>query len=394
MKHAIFSLLLISLLFSSCETEVDLNAPYQNTTVIFGLLDPDSNGDNVISVQDTQWIKINKTFLGEGDNNNYAAIRDSSEYSDDDFVKKVVERIVDGDVVEEYELKSITVGNRQMNGIFYGPEQTLYYFTPSAPGLNQTSEYRIVLQFTDGREVSAVTNVVNFTGFGWNPPASPNTTLIMASQNFANGDCTYQDQVQVKWDAVENASIYQVTLRFHFTELIYLSEDYSVAPIDTNEKYLDYPLGFVKADDQESELKITFDGLGFFNFLRNSLTADNKIRRKIGVYNDETTSPPPRTECFDLFLTCGNKSFEYYIDVNTPSAGIVQERPVYTNVVNGLGLFASRTGQRRLGMPLILENTGAGGDNIGNLWALSNCDLLSALNFCDPNPTSQFSCID
>jgi hypothetical protein len=279
-----------------------------------------------------------------------------------------------------------------MNGIFYGPEQTLYYFTPSAPGLNQTSEYRIVLQFTDGREVSAVTNVVNFTGFGWNPPASPNTTLIMASQNFANGDCTYQDQVQVKWDAVENASIYQVTLRFHFTELIYLSEDYNVAPIDTNEKYLDYPLGFVKADEQESELKITFDGLGFFNFLRNSLTADNKIRREIGVYNNETTSP--RTECFDLFLTCGNKSFEYYIDVNTPSAGIVQERPVYTNVVNGLGLFASRTGQRRLGMPLILENTGSGGDNIGNLWALSNCDLLSAFNFCDPNPTSQFNCND
>ena len=87
MKQTIFPFLVLAILFTSCETEVDLNAPYKNTTVIFGLLDPDYNGDNVISVQDTQWIKINKTFLGEGDNNNYAAVRDSSEYTDDDFVK-------------------------------------------------------------------------------------------------------------------------------------------------------------------------------------------------------------------------------------------------------------------------------------------------------------------
>ena len=77
MIQRIFVFAVIVSLFAGCETEVDLNAPYKNTTVIFGLLDPDFNGDNQISVQDTQWIKINRTFLGEGDNNLYAAIRDS-----------------------------------------------------------------------------------------------------------------------------------------------------------------------------------------------------------------------------------------------------------------------------------------------------------------------------
>ena len=44
-----FAFAVVALLFSSCETEVELNAPYKSTTVVYGLLDP---------VQDTQWIKI------------------------------------------------------------------------------------------------------------------------------------------------------------------------------------------------------------------------------------------------------------------------------------------------------------------------------------------------
>ena len=42
---------------TSCDTNVDLTAPYASTTVVFGLLDPQA---------DTQFVKINKTFLGDG----------------------------------------------------------------------------------------------------------------------------------------------------------------------------------------------------------------------------------------------------------------------------------------------------------------------------------------
>ena len=71
MKQTSILFFALVVFFASCKTEVDLNAPYKNTTIIFGLLDAE---------QDVQFIKINKTFLGEGDNNAYAAIRDSSEY--------------------------------------------------------------------------------------------------------------------------------------------------------------------------------------------------------------------------------------------------------------------------------------------------------------------------
>jgi hypothetical protein len=386
MKHAIFSLLVISLLFSSCETEVDLNAPYQNTTVIFGLLDPDSNGDNVISVQDTQWIKINKTFLGEGDNNNYAAIRDSSEYSDDDFVKKVVERIVDGDVVEEYELVSTTVTNRQMNGIFYGPEQTMYYFIPPSQGLNQNSEYRLVLQFTDGREVTASTQVVSYNSFSWLTPQQ-NATFILASIS-TNGGFNYTSEVAVRWNAATNANVYDARLRFHFTELVYENDDWSDTP-DTTKKFLDFNLGSISDDEITSGqlLKITFDGRAFFSFLQNNLVADQRIRRIIGTYDTQQQ----RTECFDVMLTMGNNDLKSYIEVNSPSTGVVQERPIYTNVNNGIGLFASRGTRNLISLPLIAFDNNSQ-PNAGNLAALVQSEYTSALNFCDPNGSSDFPC--
>jgi len=386
MKHAIFSLLVISLLFSSCETEVDLNAPYQNTTVIFGLLDPDSNGDNVISVQDTQWIKINKTFLGEGDNNNYAAIRDSSEYSDDDFVKKVVERIVDGDVVEEYELVSTTVTNRQMNGIFYGPEQTMYYFIPPAQGLNQNSEYRLVLQFTDGREVTASTKVVSYNSFSWLTPQQ-NATFILASIS-TNGGFNYTSEVAIRWNAATNANVYDARLRFHFTELVYENDDWSDTP-DTTKKFLDFNLGSISDDEITSGqlLKITFDGRAFFSFLQNNLVADQRIRRIIGTYDTQQQ----RTECFDVMLTMGNNDLKSYIEVNSPSTGVVQERPIYTNVNNGIGLFASRGTRNLISLPLIAFDNNSQ-PNAGNLAALVQSEYTYALNFCDPNGSSDFPC--
>jgi hypothetical protein len=379
MRNTLIAGLLLVLIFSGCETEVDLNAPYKNTTIIFGLLDPDFNGDNVISVQDTQWIKINKTFLGEGDNNVFAAIRDSSEYKEEDFVKKVVERIVDNEVVAEYELKSTTISNRQMNGIFYGPAQTMYYFVPPAPGLDQNSDYRIVLQFADGREVTATTQVISYNSFSWISP-QPNATFILASQS-TTGDCNYTSEVAIRWNAATNASVYDARLRFHFTEEEYANNDWTVPPVKVTPRYLDYYVGSISSDDITSGqlLKLTFDGEAFFNFLRNNLVVSENIRRIIGTYDTQQQ----RTECFDVMLTLGNDDLKSYIEVNSPSTGVAQERPIYTNVSNGIGLFASRGTRNLTSLPLIaFDNNNQ--PNAGNLFALTECSIASELNFVEP----------
>jgi hypothetical protein len=44
----------------------------------------------------------------------------------------------------------------------------------------------------------------------------------------------------------------------------------------------------------------------------------------------------------DLVMTVGTDDLKTYINVNKPFSGIVQERPAFSNIDNGIGLFSSR----------------------------------------------------
>ena len=64
-------LLLMVFLFGSCSTDVDLYADFKDITIVYGLLDIN---------KDTNYVKINRAFLGYGDANEIAMIPDSSNY--------------------------------------------------------------------------------------------------------------------------------------------------------------------------------------------------------------------------------------------------------------------------------------------------------------------------
>ena len=100
------------LMLNSCSTELDVNAPYKEYTIVFGTIDQ--------SV-DTQWIKINKSFLGDGSAFDYAQIRDSFEYSDDDLIVEV-QQWDEGQQVATFPLQQTVVNNVEP-GIFYYPDQ-------------------------------------------------------------------------------------------------------------------------------------------------------------------------------------------------------------------------------------------------------------------------------
>ena len=76
--HYLFFLFII--LFSSCETDFDVNAEWEDVTIVYGLIDP--------NIED-QLIKINKAFLGEGDALQMASISDSSNYNPSDLLVRI-----------------------------------------------------------------------------------------------------------------------------------------------------------------------------------------------------------------------------------------------------------------------------------------------------------------
>ena len=372
MNKLLVALLTISIIaIQSCTTDVDLNAPYKSTTVVFGLLDPDST---------LQWIKINKTFLGDGNNLDYAQIRDSSEYRWEEFKSLVLEEYENNILKKSYPVLDTVVG-KDPYGIFYAPLQTVYYVkTPNK--LNPQRTYKLVADFYDREDISATTNVVGTDAIGFQTP-QPGTFISLAQYNSTNFDINYNDNVNVKWTPVSNVEKYDLTLRFTFTEEKYQEQDH-INLISSTPITLDYYIGAFDAASLESQggyVTAAFAGESFFSFLKNTLPADPKIRRVIGNFDGS------KTRCFEIVLAMANDELKTYLDVNAPVTGVIQERPIYTNITNGLGLFGSRSAVKVSNLALYGNSM-----QMGNLYAFGLGAYCAGLNFCDPDPTSDFSC--
>lgn len=368
-----FAFAVIALFFTSCETDVELNAPYKSTTVVYGLLDP---------VQDTQWIKINRTFLGDGNNLDYALVRDSSEYDFSEFKRLVVEEYIDGNKTNEWPLQEKEITNKSINGIFYGPLQTVYFFRPA--GLNQNAEYRLVIDFFDREDCEATTPLVQPNEITFvNITESQGLTIAMATKT---GENTFEfNTTERSFRPDDSAPFYEVVIRFNYTEKKYTDATHTTLVSETP-KHIDYFCGSFTDEDvnQSGRIPYTIDGEAFFNLLGNTLTNDPSIVYQIGTY-DPTFTPAPETECFETIIYAGGQELYTYIQVNTPTSSVVQERPTYSNVSNGIGLFSSRSTKAIRDIPL--TNT-QGNPSTGNVLALRFSQYTSMFNFCDPGNSS------
>lgn len=372
LKVILFSLTL--LILAGCSTEVELNAPYVKTSVIMGLLDP---------VADTQWVKINKTFLGEGNNMDYTTIRDSSEYPEGSFVA-TIEQMNDGDVVNTFTLESIELSNKDLNGIFYGPEHTAYFVaTPS--GLNTNDSYRLNIDFIDKSDVYAETNLVKTDDLIITQPQQDNT-ILLAQEGFGL-NFTYKDGVKVRWLAAANVVRYSVSIRFHYTEQLWAEAEHINPVGDPVSKFVDFNVGELEVDNDiliGSQLELEFNGESFFANIGNKVQANPLVSREIGFYDGTTT------RAMDVTIAMANDELNTFMDVSQPVTGIVQERPSYSNIANGLGLFASRSSKTVMNIPF--RSSGTQNQN-ANLKALKYGSYTQNLNFCDPNPNNaEYSC--
>jgi len=73
MKKLIIFILTLSGIFTSCSTDFEINAPYKETMVIYGLLN---------TLDTAQYIRISKAYLGEGNALIMAQEPDSINYAD------------------------------------------------------------------------------------------------------------------------------------------------------------------------------------------------------------------------------------------------------------------------------------------------------------------------
>lgn len=296
-------LAVITLLFftTSCETDVDLRAPYDDTPIVFGVLD---------QTVDTQFIKINKSFIGEGNNFEYAAIADCTIFQN---VKAIVNEV--GGANREFVLKELYVKNID-EGVFYTDSQKVYYFnTISGSGpLDESATYELEVSIDEGRkEANSSTQLVN--DFAINR-SNPRIELVKVN----NGVNEFVDY-SITWTSEEKNLLYTCSYVFNYEDVYSDRTEFNQITI---------PMGSVRAVSLNQDMSIDLRAENFLNNLKQNTKLNNStpIQRKL------------RQMYF--VLSVSSNELTTYMELSEPSFGVVQDKPSFTNINGGRGIFSSR----------------------------------------------------
>ena len=308
----------------SCSEKIDLIGDFKETAVVYGLLD---HSDSL------HYVKITRAFIGPGNAVEIAQIEDSSYFN---TVDATIEELDGNNIVRTWILRDTTIENKDTNGLFYAPNQKVYYFqtlptttsssgafgtiqtspNPMLTSLNPEYEYRLKAVINSGQfEVSSTTSLVN------------GITTTATSQNFtfkfASNPGEYKS-TSVTISNSGNAHVVNVNIGVNIAEYIGL---------DAISKTIEWQIG--ESDVLPNSPKtFSANGQTFYNLVENNVTDDALIdqRNFLG---------------FEVTVTGGSEDLNNYILVNQPSSSLAQNKPTYTNldVTNGyrvIGIFSSR----------------------------------------------------
>jgi len=297
MKRIFIILSAFAVLFTACETDFEVNADWEETIVVYGLLDASA---------DTQYIKINKAYLGEGDAIMMAQYSDSINFNPNDLEVKL-HKLGFNDTLMSITLDTTLI--EKEDGLFAVDNNIIYRAVTSPGFLRDDKNYLLTIKnIKSGNKVSAITVVID--DFAFNSLANDfgfyNPHLVDSLK--------FIDKT-IAWDKVTHGEIYQVDLRFNYKENNMLKSLIWSQPLEVV--------------DGSDVMQSTISSVKFFNFLSSEL--------------EDSDFQGTRTfEDIDLVMTVGTADLNTYIKINEPVTGIAQQRPQFTNVNNGIGIFSSR----------------------------------------------------
>jgi hypothetical protein len=303
MKKTVCTLLFITIALVACEDKFDIKASWKEVMVVYGLLDQS---------QPIQYVKISKAFLGDGDANVMAQNADSTNYNPADLDVKL-QRMVNGAQVGPDIALTDTDMTGKKSGVFSSSPNIIY---KTSEHLYTDSKYKLIVKNKKtGNEASAITPLIG--EFSVNL-LSPTVGFVLTA------DPVEYSTMKVRWTSVANAKLYQVNIRFNYSE----SDGQTVT-----QKHIDWLFASQKIEKVKEgvEMEQEVSGQNFYQLLnsrKNEDFANNNVSRTAGT--------------LDFTITCGGEELATYIEVTKPSSNINQEKPFYTNVTNGIGIFSCR----------------------------------------------------
>ena len=306
MKKIFFTAIILLFSLLACKTDFEINAEWKDIMIVYGLLSQNDSIEN----NDYHYIKINKAFLGEDNALTMALNPDSSSYGNN--LEVSVEEWKNGSQSHVWYLDTITIYNKDP-GIFYNTKQVLYRFQAD---LDENAEYKLFIKNKlTGKIVSSTTPLVQPFTIKKPAPSPPGAPAVFHSSN----------PYTVIWYSGANGKRYQIMIRFNYWEKIW-------GETDSTRKSVEWDLGSYTSEGVQGGEKMTtsYTGNTFFQYLRDKIGYNTNAIRHVAVPNVE------------FIFSVAADDFNTYMEVNAPSTSIVQEKPEYTNINNGIGVFSSR----------------------------------------------------
>ncbi len=296
MKYFTLSLFLgLAALFASCANEVDVNAPFEETTVIYAALDASTS---------LNYIRVTRAYLGQDGISGGNQVGDSLYY--DSLTVQLIGRNAAGQIQSQITAEKDN-SVRLDSGFFTGDGYHVYRVIGN---LNEDYSYRVRVTRPDGSVVYGETQMVQ--DFDITNPRFPNIN--------PGGD---RGQL-IEWEEAVNGRAYIVTVNFLYVEFPRNNKADSTRGLVALQ--LPYTIGQ------------SLDGI---------FTQSTTLTRDLFYGNIDANLDPPTGNRIriprrvDFIITAAGDDLATHINVSQPQTGVSQDPPFFTNVVNGVGVVSS-----------------------------------------------------
>jgi len=313
-RFRLFLIFITPFLLLSCETDFDVIADYKEVAIVYGLLD---------QTDSVHYLRINKAFLGNGNSIAYSQVADSSTFGADITVK-----LIETGSNQEIIFDTVTLYNKQP-GDFYFPGQ-LFYASTAKLDESKTYELKVVSKKTSYAVDSKTSLVRNFSV---TKPASGAKTISFKR--------AFTQQMKFSWQNAKNGKRYLFRLFYNYKELNSAG--------DTTYRKIEwiFPEEISENTNGVGESDVMYLNEDFFKL------CESKIPYADAATEEAVTKRFSST-C-DIEVIAIGDEFNTYLEANGPTTGVLMEKPNYSNITNGLGLFSSRHRIQRAPIPLSAE---------------------------------------
>jgi hypothetical protein len=320
---ALFILAAIIMLFNSCKNDLKILAPYKESVSVYAILNPQDS---------LNYVRINKIFLGEGNAYMMATVEDSVNYRKG-VLEVTMERTYFGNPT------STSVGQPGKTKIIlrdtlftlasgpFNQNQRLWY---TSDKLYIDGEYILTIKNTQtGNVFTATTSMIDKVATTSKQPLSG--PYYPVTYHPSNPPYYYQDLSvktlarKIEFVSKPGTRKYELKARFHYID----STTSGNIP-----KYLDFPLPSATTQGLAGNeiLEVTWYSGQLFDYIYSAL-----------INNEPANFRGRRMIKIDYIVTGGNQVFVDFLNVNAPSNTVAQDKPAYSNIDGGFGIFGCRS---------------------------------------------------